>query len=78
MHYSSFAIKSKLLLCNNHFCSCFKGDHFELKKNHIFAPFSKSVLVMRIKRGRDIAMSKSTMSRNMASNNIDPGKWRPI
>ena len=43
---------------------------------HSFALFSKSILVIPTKPGRDIAWAKSTFSRNMTSNGLDLGKWR--
>ena len=48
------------------------------KKNHTFALFSFTVLGIRAKLGRVIGSGNWHLIRNLTSNDLDLGKWRPF
>ena len=67
-----------VLECSAKFrCNC----NFQLK-NYIFALLSKSILVIPTKPGKDIAWGRTrllgTLSGNITSNDLDPGKCWPL
>ena len=62
--------------CNakvGHNCSRFCEMAAILIKNHIFALFSQSILVIPTKIGRDIARGKGNLVLE-----VDFGKWQPV